>query len=163
MVVTSWKTQEMQFELNGKVVKLVGDPTLARSQISLKAMFRTIRKEGGGLWLELSQLEGKVAETEADEVVPEFVQEVLGRFSGVFEAPTGLPPRRGHEHSITLRGGSNPVSVRPYRYPQFQKDEIERLIKEMLAAQIIIPSTSPFSSPDSLHSNSCNRPHLPRE
>ena len=46
-----------------------------------------------------------------------------------------------------LKDGSDPVSVRPYRYPQSQNDEIERLIQEMLAAGIIRPSTSPFSSP----------------
>lgn len=61
--------------------------------------------------------------------------------------PSGLPPERGHVHAITLRTGSDPVSVRPYRYPQIQKDEIERLIRDMLDAGIIAPSTSPFSSP----------------
>lgn len=45
--MTNWKTQEMQFEMNERVPKLVGDPTLARSQISLKAIFQTLRKEGG--------------------------------------------------------------------------------------------------------------------
>lgn len=39
------------------------------------------------------------------------------------------------------------MGIRPYRYPQCQKDEIERLIKEMLAAGFIKPSTSAFSSP----------------
>lgn len=48
----------MQFELHGVSVTLVGDPSLARSKVSLQAMFRTLRKEGGGLWLEFNQVEG---------------------------------------------------------------------------------------------------------
>lgn len=75
------------------------------------------------------------------------LKEVLEEYIKVFEVPQGLPPPRGHEHSIVLKEGSNPMSVRPYRYPQFQKDEIERLICEMMEAGIIKPSTSPFSSP----------------
>lgn len=77
---------------------------------------------------------------------PLFLQGVLGEFQQVFEQPTGLPPLRGHEHAITMKEGSNPVSMRPYRYPQIQKDEIEKLIGEMMMAGIIQPSTSPYSS-----------------
>jgi hypothetical protein len=39
-----------------------------------------------------------------------------------------------------------PVAVHPYRYPQLQKDELERQCAAMLAQGIIWPSTSPFSA-----------------
>lgn len=42
---------------------------------------------------------------------------------------------------------SDPVNVRPYRYPHFQKDEIEKLLSKLLSDGIIRPSTSAFSSP----------------
>ena len=61
--------------------------------------------------------------------------------------PTGLPPILSKQHQITLKNGSNPINVRPYRYPQIQKEEIERLVADMLQTGIIQPSRSPFSSP----------------
>lgn len=54
--------------------------------------------------------------------------------------PQELPPSRGHEHAITLKDGTYPVSVRPYRYSHLQKNEIEKLILEMLQAKIRQPS-----------------------
>lgn len=44
---TNWKTQTLRFQLGTEVVTLKGDPSLGRSGISLKAMLRNLRKEGG--------------------------------------------------------------------------------------------------------------------
>ena len=53
---------------------------------------------------------------------------------------------RTYDHRIHLPGTA-PVAVRPYRYPQLQKDELERQCAAMLEQGIIRPSTSPFSAP----------------
>jgi len=52
--------------------------------------------------------------------------DLLAEFADVFAAPTGLPPPRARDHFIHLLPGTPPVTVRPYRYPQLQKDELER-------------------------------------
>ncbi|GMH18976.1 hypothetical protein Nepgr_020817 [Nepenthes gracilis] len=61
--------------------------------------------------------------------------------------PRASPPNRSTDHQIPLKPHSLPVNVRPYRYPHFQKTEMEILIKAMLDEGLIRPSTSPFSSP----------------
>ncbi|KAL4342538.1 hypothetical protein GQ457_08G013440 [Hibiscus cannabinus] len=68
-------------------------------------------------------------------------------FADVFEEPKSLPPERGHDHRITLIDENVVVKVKPYRYPSSQKDEIEKMIQEMLAAGIIRESNSAFASP----------------
>jgi len=42
---------------------------------------------------------------------------------------------------------TQPINLRPYRYPHFQKDAITSIIHDMLQDEIITSSTSPFSSP----------------
>ncbi|GJT02163.1 putative mitochondrial protein [Tanacetum coccineum] len=79
--------------------------------------------------------------------IPKAVAGLLNDYEDVFTMPNTLPPNREHEHAIVLQEGVAFVNVRPYHYPQVQKDEIEKLVREMLEAGIIQPSVSPFSSP----------------
>jgi len=72
---------------------------------------------------------------------------LLNLFADVFTEPTGLPPARDCDHNIHLKPGTEPVAVRPYRYPQLQKDELEKKCDAMLQQGIIRPCTSPFSAP----------------
>jgi hypothetical protein len=93
-----------------------------------------------------SQSKGSSAKT-SQLTVPPPVAEVLQQFEDVFQKPHGLPPRRVLDHAITLQEGAQPVSVRPYRYPFYQKEEIERIVQELLQSGVIQHSHSPFSSP----------------
>ncbi|KAL4377359.1 hypothetical protein GQ457_02G020790 [Hibiscus cannabinus] len=72
---------------------------------------------------------------------------LLHDFQDVFHNPETLPPVRATDHAIHLVPHAQPVNVRPYRYPHFQKAEVERQIRQLLAHQLIRPSNSPFSSP----------------
>ena len=71
---------------------------------------------------------------------------VLAEFEEVFTTLEGLPPSRKKDHAINLLPSTLPVSVRPYCYPYLQKNEIEKMVGEMLVAGIIQLSSSHFSS-----------------
>jgi hypothetical protein len=73
--------------------------------------------------------------------------DMLDEFTDLFATSTGLPPARSRDHRIRLLPDTAPVAVRPYRYAQLQKDELERQCTEMLAQGIIRHSDSAFSSP----------------
>jgi len=72
---------------------------------------------------------------------------MLEQYSFIFAAPTGLPPQQEHDHQIPLQPQTGPISVRPYRYPYYQKNEIKKMVLELLQSGLIRPSHSPFSSP----------------
>jgi hypothetical protein len=75
------------------------------------------------------------------------LQLLLSEFANVFAEPTSLPPPCPFDHRIHLLPSTPPIAVRPYRYPQLLKDEIEKQCDDMLRQGIIRPSTSPFSAP----------------
>uniref|UniRef100_A0A0A9AEQ4 Reverse transcriptase domain-containing protein n=1 Tax=Arundo donax TaxID=35708 RepID=A0A0A9AEQ4_ARUDO len=75
------------------------------------------------------------------------VTDILDKFAEVFKEPTDLPPKRTCDQAIPLKEGSVPPNIRPYRMPHHQKDEVEKLVKQMLDQSIIQVSESLYSSP----------------
>lgn len=140
----NWKLQTMKIPVNGKWVVLQGVPNICSSEVSMKAMKKVLEQQELSVIVECRVMS---AESTAEKRVPKDLMKMLQSYGRVFEEPQGLPPPRDREHAITLTHGSNPVSVRPFRYPHAQKEEIERQVTAMLKAGIIQESISPFSSP----------------
>jgi hypothetical protein len=76
------------------------------------------------------------------------LQFILSKHQVVFSTPRGLPPSHGvHDHSIPLDPINLPPNVHPYIHPFSQKNEIEKIVQELLKSGVICLSTSPYSSP----------------
>nr|KYP63839.1 Transposon Ty3-I Gag-Pol polyprotein [Cajanus cajan] len=94
----------------------------------------------------LSVLEAPLKE-ERMRTIPDCIRQILEEFEFVFQEPQGLPPSRRQDHAINLKEGAEIPNLRPYRYTYYQKNEIEKLVQDMLRAGIIRPSVSPYASP----------------
>jgi len=80
------------------------------------------------------------------EVSPK-LQQLPGQFAALFGKPSQLPPQREFDHGIKAQDGSKPVCIRPYRHSYHVKNEVERLIGEMLEEGLIRYKKSPYASP----------------
>lgn len=142
----------LEFVRNGIPICLKVASPIAQ-QVSLKTVASLWSLRGEVDMFELVAIP-KEASQVTDSEPPQFLADldpmvlaVLGSHEAVFRTPVGMPPSRPFDHRIHLLPNSKPVNVRPYRYPYFQKNEIEQQVKEMLTSGVIRPSQSPFSSP----------------
>lgn len=143
----NWGMHLLRFQVEDKWVTLNGDTDLLREYVSLKTMEKLYDNEEEVILLELQALFENVQEQLPSQTISLGVHKLLKQFQTVFNMPSGLPLKRSPVHAIILQAGTSPINIRPYRYSHFQKNEIEKLVQEMLQAGIIQPSISPFSSP----------------
>jgi len=77
--------------------------------------------------------------------VQELILEVQKHKKKVFQdLPMKMLPKREIEHIIKGKSRSNPVNIKPYRYPHHQKTENKRLVQYLLKCGIISKSRSPY-------------------
>jgi hypothetical protein len=61
------------------------------------------------------------------------LQAIISHHSTIFQNPQGLPPsREDHDHSFPLILGSLPPNVLHYHHPFAQKNEIEKIVRNVL-------------------------------
>ncbi|XP_057952937.1 uncharacterized protein LOC131147183 [Malania oleifera] len=134
-----WNFVELTIKLhqNGQTVCLKGLTFQALVEEEVEGKLSYLERKG----ILLQPLEG--IKEEARDSISQPLTSLLDEFQQVFAEPRGLPPIRSCDHGITLKEGTSPISVRPYRYPYFQKEEIERIVRELLELGTIRPSHSP--------------------
>lgn len=140
----------MRFNLGGEEVSLQGLSIAEDQLVGGEEMQRELRKQGEGALLQIFSMHASKGNsltcTQYSDDKSQMAT-LLKAYTDIFKEPKSLPPHRSHDHQIPLIPGSGPISVRPYRYPHFQKNEIEKLVSEMLNSGVVRPSQSPYSSP----------------
>lgn len=87
-----------------------------------------MQQQGEDFWVQLGAF--MLKEEPKISPIPPLVGVLLDKFEVVIHMPQGLLPLPVREHTIFLKEGRGPISVRPYRYAQAHKDEIEKLMVE---------------------------------
>jgi hypothetical protein len=142
-ILMDFKALTMQFDQEGQQYKFQGITASSFEFISSHHMEKMLKKGHSSVIAQLHAIQA----TETPPV-PHDLQALLSKHQMVFSIPQGLPLSLGvHNHSIPLIPRSLPPNIHPYRHPFSQKNEIEKMVQELLNAGIIHPSTSPYSSP----------------
>lgn len=141
-ILIDFKELTMQFQQKGQQYKFQGIIAGSPEIINSHRMENLLKKGHYGI---ISQLHStQVVETPS---VHLDLQSILSIHQVVFTTPKELPHSRGiHDHSIPLTPGSLLPNVRPYCHPFAQKNENEKIVHVFLKADVICPSTSPYSS-----------------
>ncbi|XP_027351311.1 uncharacterized protein LOC113862423 [Abrus precatorius] len=151
-IVTDYSNMTMRFIKKGRMIELKADASSRLQDISAHQLKRIFQTNSGAAYFHIQILPSSTTLNTTPTVTPPshhnpLISSLILQYQSLFHPPTTLPPPRPTDHHIHLLPNASPVNVRPYRYPHFQKCEIEKQIDEMLQAGLIQPSHSPFSSP----------------
>jgi hypothetical protein len=142
-ILMDFKELTMQFQYEEQQYKFQGITTCSPKITSSHRMEKLLKK---GHSIIITQLHS-IHVVETPFVNPD-LQSILSRHQVAFTTLKEIPPSHGvHDHSIPLIPGNLPPNVRPYRHPFAQKNEIEKIVHELLEVGVIRPSTGPYSSP----------------
>jgi len=142
-ILMDFKALTLQFDQEGHQYKFQAITTSSPEVISSHRMEKMLKKGHSGVIAQLHSIQ----ETETPPV-PQDLQALLSKHQMVFSTPKRLSPSYSvHDHSIPLVPGILPPNIYLYHHPFSKKNEIEKMVQELLNAGVIYPSTSPYSSP----------------
>jgi hypothetical protein len=104
----------MQYSFNGKSILLTGLHPMGLTLEDGNSFLKASNSGNKDIWLQLLTQETK--DTPLTLQAPIWI--LLEEFALVFNEPRGLPPARGHDHQILLKG-NQPIAIHPYHCPYF--------------------------------------------
>ncbi|GAU45812.1 hypothetical protein TSUD_115000 [Trifolium subterraneum] len=147
--MADYSTLTLKLFHQGKFITLQGDPNIGPGQAQLHQLRRMQKTNSIDEVFTVERVQTATINDIWEEIPADMAPEIaiiLYTYRGIFKAPDGLPPQRLQNHAIILKEGSQPVKVKPYRYPHSQKEQIEKMVKDMLGQGIIQTNNNPFSS-----------------
>ena len=107
--------------------------------------------EADGVEEGLYPLQDGVPDVKMSEIAPGLteeqhkdLEELVAVFPTVFHGKPGRTTLTQHQINV---GDAAPIRQKPYRIPYSQRDVVKKELDEMLEANVIRPSTSPWASP----------------
>ncbi|GJZ25133.1 reverse transcriptase [Tanacetum coccineum] len=152
-IVFDYKNLYMEINHNGTLVYFPGLVHPTFSQISFSQLQKAETQDVVVSFFHLQVIESPettsspLVHPTPTPILDAALKQLMVKYATIFSVPKSLPPTRPFDHRIPLLPNTSPINVKPYRYPHFQKAEMERLISEMLSKEIIRPSNNPFSLP----------------
>ncbi|WOH00327.1 hypothetical protein DCAR_0519686 [Daucus carota subsp. sativus] len=147
----------MEFQVDKQFIRLKGVAPQKLKVVSAESSKKLFKNAAQLCFIQIQQLNKGEPEESASSLENQNqdlsdhqseLEMLKSQYGDIFMEPKELPPSRGvFDHRIPLMEGSNPINIRPYRYPLKQRDVIEQMIDEMLQKGIIQNSASPFASP----------------
>jgi hypothetical protein len=138
-ILMDFKELTIQFDQEGQQYKFQGIIVGSLEIISSHRMENILKKCHSGIISQLYALQA--TETPS---LPQDLQSIVSRHQVVFSTPREIPPSHYvHDHSMPLVSRILPPNIHPYHYPFSPKNEIEKMVQELLNANVILPSTSP--------------------
>ncbi|GAU26773.1 hypothetical protein TSUD_317710 [Trifolium subterraneum] len=145
-VIMDYSSLTLSFTYHDTPITLTADAPNNPTSISAHQLKRCIQTQSASELFHIQVITPTHTPTTTAQP-PSPIHKLTRQYSHLFHPKPNLPPSRPTDHHIHLLPSSSLVSVRPYRYPFSQKNEIEHQVKELLHQQLIRPSQSPFSSP----------------
>jgi len=152
--IADYSIPSMQFSHNNNLITITGARTPPLTQASYHQIHRMLHTHAIATFhsiymtptTQTTHTLDSISDTATIQKFHPQIQPILHHHSHIFSKPKGLPPSRHHDHHIHLTPNSQPINIKPYCYPHYQKDIMTNLIVEMLKDGVIQPSTSPYSS-----------------